>query len=232
MRVWPCLLDVIHREPDSLAVVDRDRRQRAVLEAAIDEHDRRPAGRRLTEQIDVEAGGGRDQPIDLAVAQGLHMPALTVGVIVGIDRQQGVAGLVEPVLDTPHDRREERVGQVGDQDADGERAVGLQPSRDRVGPVAELLGSSYHPLGGLRVHEHARVLVERPRHRAWMDVSEASDVPNRHRCAHRASNYAAACDVIFAVRASPITALPRPRPHRRDRGLRSLDVRVPRVRIP
>ena len=64
---------VLHREPDALAIVDGDRWQRAVLEAAVDEHDRRAAGRDLGQQVDVEAGGGGDEAIDLTGHAAPHM---------------------------------------------------------------------------------------------------------------------------------------------------------------
>ena len=91
-----------------------------------------------------------------------------------------VAGRHEAVLDPAQDRREERVGQVRDQHADRVRAVRLQPARDRVRPIAELLGGLEDAARRLLVDERARLLVERPGYRGRVHASHARDVSQRH----------------------------------------------------
>ncbi len=84
-----------------------------------------------------------------------------------------------------HDRRKQRVGEVGNQHPDGVGAVGLQAAGDRVGPVAELVGGPQDALGRLLVDQRSGLLVERAGDGAGVDLRQASDVADRHRGTHR-----------------------------------------------
>ena len=80
------------------------------------------------------------------------------------------------VLDAAHHRREQRVGQVRQDHADGQRAARLQAAGDRVRRVAHLARGLGDARRGLRADQVARALVERPRRRRRMDP----DAPARH----------------------------------------------------
>ena len=113
MRRWPSATTCSTASAHPLAVVDRDRRQALVLEAAVDEHDRLGELARLVDELAVEARGRGDEAVDLAGAHRLEVLALAVRVVVGVGDQRRVAGRAEAVLDPAHDRREERVREVG-----------------------------------------------------------------------------------------------------------------------
>ena len=147
--------------------------------AAVDHHHRHALAPQLGEQRVVDQRGGHDQPLDLARAQQLDLGVLALGVVVGVDDQAAVAGRLEDVLDAAHDRREERVGQVGDDQADGAGLRGLQPAGDRVGPVAQALGHLDHPPGGVGVDQSTRRGVEGARRGRRVDPGGVRDVPER-----------------------------------------------------
>jgi hypothetical protein len=67
----------------------------------------------------VEPRGGCDEAIDLTRAHRLEVDPLALRGVVGVGDQRGVALVGEALLDPAHDRREERVGEVGDDDPDG-----------------------------------------------------------------------------------------------------------------
>jgi hypothetical protein len=71
------------------------------------------------EQRMVEQCGRHDQALDLSRAQRADLRVLATQVVVGAHDQGAVAGGVQHVLDAAHDRREERVGQVGDHQPHG-----------------------------------------------------------------------------------------------------------------
>ena len=125
--------------------------------------------------------GGGDHSVDLARAHGVEVVALACGVVVGVGDQGRVAGRLEPVLDPAHDRREQRVGEVGDEDPDRVGAVGLEAAGDRVRPVAERLRDLDHAAGRLLVDEPPRLGVQRARHRPGVHVGEAGDVAKGRR---------------------------------------------------
>ena len=129
----------------------------------------------------VAPGGRRDDAVHLPGAHRLRVEQLPLRVVVGVGGERRVAGRHEAVLDPAQDRREERVGQIRDQHADRVRAVRLQPARDRVGPIAELLGGLEDAPRGLLVDERARFLVERAGYRCRVDAGHARDVPQGHR---------------------------------------------------
>ena len=167
----------------------------AVVEPAVDEHDRQPGRRHLVEQAVVEPRGRGDHAVDLPRAHRLEVVALALGVVVGVGDQRRVAGLLEPVLDPAHDRREQRVGEVGDEHADRVRPARLQPARDRVRPVAERLGRLDHAQRRLLVDQPPRLRVQRARHRARVHGREPRDVAQRRRggAAGHARHYARGC---------------------------------------
>ena len=192
--------DMLHGEADALPVVDRDRGHRAVLEAAVDEHQRGARRGDIREQLAVKPRGGRDDPVDLSCEHCLEVRVLALGVVVGVDDQRRVPRLVEAVLDPAQDRRKQRVGDVGNQHPDRVRAVCLQSARDRVGPVAKLRGGSQDALGGLLVDQRPRLGVQRARHGAGVHLRHARDVSDRDRGSHPV-NYRVTTRVRFHPRA-------------------------------
>jgi hypothetical protein len=153
--------DVLDREPYPPAVIDRDGRHRAVLEAAVDEHERGAGRGQLHQQLAVESGRGGDEPVHLPPAHCLEIDALALRIVVGVDHQRRVTGLVEAILDPPQNRREQRVRDVRDHNSNRVRPARLEPSGDPVGAVSELVRRREHPLGRLLVYERSCLLVER-----------------------------------------------------------------------
>src|SRR3954471_22244649 len=131
---------VLDRELYPLAVVRGRRWKRPILGAAVYEHERHAGVGDLVEQLVVEPGGCGDETVHLP---GPHRPeddAFALGIVLGAGDHRRVARLIEPVLDAADDGREERVLDVRDENANRVRTVGLQPARDRIWVIAELIG--------------------------------------------------------------------------------------------
>ena len=107
------------RELRAEHVVGYRRRDGGVVGAAVDEHDRHPECADLArERFAVERRGRRDQAVHELRAHCLELAALALRRVVGVPEQDRVALLAEALLDAPHDRRDDRVADVGDDHAD------------------------------------------------------------------------------------------------------------------
>jgi hypothetical protein len=73
-----------------------------------------------------------------------------------------------------------RVGQIRQQHADREGAVGLEPPGQRVRLVAQILGGSEHTLDRLVVNQRSCVFVDGSRCRRRMDPGPVSDITQGH----------------------------------------------------
>ena len=109
---------------------------------------------------------------------------LALRVVVGVGDQRRVAGLAEPVVEAADDRREERVLDVGHEHADRVAAVRLQPARERVRPVAELLRHLPHAPHGLVAHERLGLRVQRARDGAGVHAGHPRHVAQRRARRH------------------------------------------------
>ena len=176
--------DVLDGKPDPAPVVDGDGGHRSVLDAAVDQHERRPAGTDVRDQFVVKPCGGGNEPIDLAGVHRLEMTAFAVGVVVRVGDQGRVTVLVQAILYPSQDRREHGVRDVGHQHPDRVRPVRLQPAGDGVRTVIEVLRGTEHALCRLLVHEASGLGVQRAGDRARVDVGQTSDIPDRDRASH------------------------------------------------
>ena len=170
------------RGGDSPVVVADDGRS-AVLVEAVEQHERR--GPVELEEVILERRGRGDPAVDLAQSQRVHDGSRALRVVVGVGDQRGEAGRQQRVLDSAHHRREQRIGEVGEDHADRHRSRGLQAARDRVGRVAHL----ERRLGDLRdgrgADEVARLLVEGPRRGRRVDPHATGHVPQGERAGAR-----------------------------------------------
>ena len=118
-----------------------------------------------------------DQAVDTAAAQHVDVVGLDVGVAVGVDEQHHEPALAEEVLGAVGHRREERVGDVADQEPDRVGAAGAQALGQEVGLVAELSGGLVDPPTHLLAD--VGMIAERPRHRRQGDPGAGRDVVHR-----------------------------------------------------
>ena len=166
---------------------------------------------RVVEAV-VAARRGGDDPVDLPGPHRLRVEQLALGIVVGVGDQRRVPRRLQAVLDAAQDRREERVREVRDQHADRVRAVRLQPARDRIRLVAELLGRLEHAPRGLLVHERPRLLVQRSGYRGRVDARHARDISQRHSRARSSVRRSPSTSIMhtFAGQSEPLTdtALP------------------------
>ena len=82
--------------------------------------------------------GHEDQTSHFLGAQRVEAHALARGVAVGVGEQQRELLGLQRVLDAAHEAGEERVLDVGDDDADGVGGAGAEVAGDLVGPVLQL----------------------------------------------------------------------------------------------
>ena len=141
-RAVPDRGQMLGRQPPDLLIVG----QHAVAAhvgviVAVDHHDALAGRDHFPEQVRVARGVRRrqHQAVDLPLLQNLQLLALLVRVLAGAAQQQGVAALREDRFDGGDDLDEERMHQIGDDDAEGLRPAKGQAARDRVGAVAQLL---------------------------------------------------------------------------------------------
>ncbi len=96
-------------------------RERTARYAAHGDHHRREAGRRLEDVAVTEAGTGHDDRVDATAEQAVHPPLQLLGIVLGLEDQREHLLGDESLGDAVDDRRDERVGEVGDDHADGRR---------------------------------------------------------------------------------------------------------------
>jgi hypothetical protein len=81
---------------------------------------------RLVQDVAVQRGRRQHEAVDVPGPHLVEDHPFARCVAVGVADQRDVAVLGEPVLEAAHDRREQRVVQVGDEHAHGVRAPGAQ----------------------------------------------------------------------------------------------------------
>ena len=81
--------------------------------------------------------GGEDDPVDLALPQHVDFGAFLGRIFVRAAEQQAVAARAGDRLESGHDLDEERVHQIGNDDAERVRAPQREAARDGVGLVAK-----------------------------------------------------------------------------------------------
>ncbi len=138
------------------------------------------------EQRVAQVRGGEHHPVHVAGAHPLEHELFPLAIAVGVADQRDVPSRREPVLQGPHDRREQRVGQVRDQHPHGVGAPGPQAPGHRVGVVAEDLGGLEHPARRVLPDQQPGLRVERPRGSGRVNTRPSCDVPQGHRAfSHR-----------------------------------------------
>ena len=115
----------------------------------------------------------QQHPVHL-LGQGVDQLLLDGRVLVGVGHEDVVVAVPGLALGRLDQRREERVGDVGDDQADVVGTAGDQRAGGPVGPVAELLGAGQHPAAGLRVDQVRR--RERAGHRGDVHAGGPRDV--------------------------------------------------------
>ena len=149
------------RRPHARLAVRRDRREGIVLRGAVHQHHGHVGLGRLGEDGAAGDRGRQHEPVHVPGAHLVEDELFLGQVGVGVAEQRDVTAGGEPVLKTAHDRREQRVVEVGDQHADGVRAAGPQAARHRVGPVAEPVGRLADPARGLLADQEPGSRVQR-----------------------------------------------------------------------
>ena len=113
---------------------------------AVDHHDRGAESRQLPQQILVRRAVHRREhdAVDLPAAQHLELGALFRRVLTRAAQQQSVAAHARNRLDARDDLDEERVHQIGNDDANGVAAAKCQAAGDGVALITELLDLGEH----------------------------------------------------------------------------------------
>ena len=104
-------------------LVVHDGGDRRIVDAPVDCDDRQPLGRKPRDRLVDALDARKDQPVASARAQHVGDLRLLVEPAVGVREDRQVAALGERILDAADDRREDRIGDVGNHDPDGPRAV-------------------------------------------------------------------------------------------------------------
>ena len=146
---------------------------------AVDEHER-GAGLALAPEVSLIAAARHDQqPVDAARGERLGELALAGRLLVRGTGEREHAVAAGHVLDAAMDRREERVGDVLDDQADRRRepVVASQRARHQVAPVAEDLDRVLHAPRQVRADVVAA--VDDARDRGEAHAGEVRDVLHR-----------------------------------------------------
>ncbi len=119
------------------------------------------------------------EAVDRARGEQIEVAVLAFRLELGVAQEYPLARLVRRVLDASCEPAEERVGDVGDDQADDSRAASAEVARAAHGYVSELGDHLPYPLR--RPGAHRAVARQRLRHRGDADASLASDIGDRHR---------------------------------------------------
>src|SRR6185437_12027005 len=103
---------------------------------------------------------GEDQPIDAAGEKCGEQILFALMSAVGISHHRQIAARGERILDAADDGRKDGVGDVGNNDPDRARLVGLQRIGGRVPAIVELLADPDDPGHDFRINEVPAVRVE------------------------------------------------------------------------
>jgi len=132
---------------------------------AVDDDDGRPA------RVRRRAGaGGRDQDerVDLAAQQRLDVGCLGRGIVVRVSQDHRVSPIRGNLLDLLRQLSKERIGDVGNHQAESMRALASEAARERVGPIGETLHRLHHPRPKFR--RDGRMTVDDSRRGAHRDA--------------------------------------------------------------
>ena len=117
--------------------------------AEIEEHDRDLAARELVEQRRVELGHHQRHALDAAFDEAPHVVREAARIVVGVRENHLVALLVGGGFDPLDELREERIGDVGDHQADQVAAAGGQAAGVRARIVVVAADGLEHALAVL-----------------------------------------------------------------------------------
>ena len=154
------LEQVLEREVDAEVVVRRDGRDRGLVGAAVDQHQRDAVLEHIRDDRILALGGRQDQPVHVPRPQSGDDLLRVAHVVVRVREHHHVPGVRERLRNTAHDWREHRIGEVGNEHADGAAAARAQSGGERVRQVAELARDGEHAFCNLAGHHAARFLVE------------------------------------------------------------------------
>ena len=156
-----------------------DRADAWVVDHVVDRDDGDgPVGDRA-ELILATANWEHDQSVAAPVDEGLDDLFLFGGVALGAGEIDEVAVAFARLLDAAGELGEERVGQVGGHQAEGEALTSHESTRHEVRPVAEMVDDFEH--SGARRGGRARTVVDDAGHRANRDPGLGGDVVQRGR---------------------------------------------------
>jgi hypothetical protein len=136
MRSCPEVREVVDGERGAGGVVVGHAVDARLARPARDEHHRQLAAR-AGDGLHVEHRAGEDQPVDAQLEQGVERAALAARPAVDDARDGPVALRPRLHLDAVDDVGEERVVEVGEDDAEQVGAAADEAPRGGVGPVAE-----------------------------------------------------------------------------------------------
>jgi hypothetical protein len=119
----------------------------------------------MSDHVVVARHGRQDQPIDALVEKVVDKRDLLGGVVAGIGDDRRITFARQRFGDAAEDRREHRIGDIRQQDADQVRSSGTQAGCDAVRLIAERLRQMHDPLSNIVGHQVALVRIERTGHR-------------------------------------------------------------------
>jgi hypothetical protein len=108
-------------------IVAQHRGDHGPVRRAVDEHGRQAAGGDLLQQRVLTTSGRQNEAVDPPCSHRIENGPLLLVIVVGIGQYECPSAVAESTLDATHDRWEERVGQIGDEHADGERPTHHNP---------------------------------------------------------------------------------------------------------
>jgi hypothetical protein len=168
--------EVADRHVDAGRVVGGDRGDVQRDRAAVDHDEVDPLLVQLLQQRVLQQCRRHDEPLDLARPQGRDLRPLALGVVVGVDDERAEGCAAQDVLDTADDRREQRVGDVGQDQPDGARLRRLEAAGDGVGLEAERLGRTQHAAGRVRADQPPGLGIQGTRRRGRVDACRLRDI--------------------------------------------------------
>ena len=176
MRRWPTRIRCsVSRLRAGDAVAD-DRVAIDVGQRAIEEHDREArAQERQQGHARAVAGRRKQKSLDAVLDEVVDILALEPQVRLAVAEQHAVARLARRRLRAAHDRREERVDDIGDDQPDRSGLLRDEPARDAVRHVVEVEDRALD--APLRLRVDARAAVDDARHRHRGNAGPLRDVP-------------------------------------------------------
>jgi hypothetical protein len=126
------------------------------------------------------------QPVDAALQQEGRLAQLVFQVVAGIGRDQGVAGLAQPVLEARQDAHERLVLDVGHHGAHRHEPAGRERPGGAIGHEAQILRGAHHGLA--LVGPDSGRAVEYPGDRRGRDSGTMGHVPRHWAARERFQN--------------------------------------------